>query len=175
MLPGIASPSPPPPPPPSLPGGLKPDAASTELRGTLSEHKHELLHTRFGINYAKLPEMFRRGTVLQRTRKRARTAESVAGGAGDAADGVASAAAATPTAAVAAATAAAPEVADSAEVAAEATPPPAAPAAAAAAAAAAGSTAALSVPPVVVPKSVTLCHPELVKSRFLEDHFAAWS
>ena len=42
------------------------------LRGTVSEDKHELLHSTYGINYAHLPLMFRRGTTLLRSRDVAR-------------------------------------------------------------------------------------------------------
>lgn len=45
-------------------GGLSPKDAEHELCGTDSGQKNELLFSRFGVNYAKLPEMFRKGTVL---------------------------------------------------------------------------------------------------------------
>lgn len=36
------------------------------LEGTLSDFKNELLFSTFGINYAELPAMFRRGSVVLR-------------------------------------------------------------------------------------------------------------
>jgi tRNA(His) guanylyltransferase len=50
-------------------GGMTTAGAHEALRGTVSEHKHELLFAKFGINYAKLPAMYRRGTTLVRQRK----------------------------------------------------------------------------------------------------------
>lgn len=50
-------------------GGATTAQAHETLRGTVSEQKHELLFSRFGINYAKLPAMYRRGTFLIRQRK----------------------------------------------------------------------------------------------------------
>ena len=36
------------------------------MKGTLSDFKNELLHAQFGINYAHLPEQFRKGSVIVR-------------------------------------------------------------------------------------------------------------
>eukprot|EP00892_Ulva_mutabilis_P001933 jgi/Ulvmu1/11740/UM008_0153.1 len=47
-------------------GGKSPGEAQALLKGTLTEHKNELLFTQFGINYAKLPEQFRKGSVVVR-------------------------------------------------------------------------------------------------------------
>ena len=47
-------------------GGCSTTEAHEKLKGTLSSAKHELLHSSFGINYATLPEAFRRGTTLVR-------------------------------------------------------------------------------------------------------------
>lgn len=41
-------------------------AFAIQFQGTVSEQKHELLFSRFGINYAREPEMYRRGSVLLR-------------------------------------------------------------------------------------------------------------
>lgn len=38
------------------------------MKGTLSDTKNEILFTQFGINYAKLPEIYRRGTTLYRAK-----------------------------------------------------------------------------------------------------------
>ena len=54
-----------------LRGGLAPAAAYGRLQGTLSDEKHELLRG-FGVNYARLPLLFRRGTTLLRSRDAAR-------------------------------------------------------------------------------------------------------
>lgn len=51
-----------------LQSGLSNQEAETELRGTFSSDKNELLFTKFGINYNKLPAMFRKGTILLRKR-----------------------------------------------------------------------------------------------------------
>ena len=32
----------------------------------MTEHKNELLHSQFGMNYASLPELYRKGSVLVR-------------------------------------------------------------------------------------------------------------
>ncbi|RYG48657.1 hypothetical protein EON67_07395, partial [archaeon] len=48
-------------------GGHTPEGAHAALKGTFSNQKNELLFSTFGINYAKLPIMYRRGTTLLRT------------------------------------------------------------------------------------------------------------
>lgn len=45
-------------------GGQSERQAHESLQGTVSADKHEILFSRFGINYDKLPAMFRRGTTL---------------------------------------------------------------------------------------------------------------
>lgn len=40
--------------------------ADTSLQGTVSTQKHEMLFSRFGINYNDLPPRFRKGSVLVR-------------------------------------------------------------------------------------------------------------
>jgi tRNA(His) guanylyltransferase len=45
-------------------GGMTPAEAEKALLGTDAAAKNELLFSRFGINYAKLPEEFRKGTTL---------------------------------------------------------------------------------------------------------------
>ena len=45
-------------------GGVSERTASRTLDGTVSAEKHELLFSRFGINYAKLPEIERRGSFI---------------------------------------------------------------------------------------------------------------
>ncbi|KAI5478761.1 tRNA(His) guanylyltransferase [Pseudohyphozyma bogoriensis] len=48
-----------------LTGGLTEKEAHKELsQGTISSQKQELLFSRFGINYNKLPEMFKKGSTL---------------------------------------------------------------------------------------------------------------
>lgn len=49
--------------------GMRPDEAETELKGTVSAEKNELLFSKFGINYNNLPEMYRKGTVIVWNRK----------------------------------------------------------------------------------------------------------
>lgn len=49
-----------------LQGGLTNQEAESELRGTFSADKNELLFSKFGINYNSLPAMFRKGTILLR-------------------------------------------------------------------------------------------------------------
>lgn len=41
-------------------------AAEQELSGTVSADKNEILFSRFGINYNKEPEVFKKGTVMYR-------------------------------------------------------------------------------------------------------------
>lgn len=43
----------------SAPAGL-PDIKCATVQGTRTEHKNELLYSRFGINYAKLPARYRK-------------------------------------------------------------------------------------------------------------------
>ena len=50
-------------------GGCNTAEAHEQLKGTLSSAKHELLHSKFGVNYASLPAAFRRGTTLARLGK----------------------------------------------------------------------------------------------------------
>jgi hypothetical protein len=47
-------------------GGMDPRDAEQELSGTVSSDKNEILFSRFGINYNKEPEIFRKGSVLYR-------------------------------------------------------------------------------------------------------------
>lgn len=46
--------------------GLSPARAESELAGTLARDKHELLWSRFGINYNDEDEMFKKGSVVFR-------------------------------------------------------------------------------------------------------------
>ena len=46
--------------------GLSPASAESELAGTLARDKHELLWSRFGINYNDEDEMFKKGSVVYR-------------------------------------------------------------------------------------------------------------
>jgi tRNA(His) guanylyltransferase len=50
-------------------GGCSREEAQAALRGTLAEEKNELLFSRFGINYAELPALERRGSVVYRRRE----------------------------------------------------------------------------------------------------------
>ncbi|KAF8813512.1 tRNAHis guanylyltransferase, partial [Phlegmacium glaucopus] len=47
-------------------GGQTTTEAHATLRGTFSKDKHEILYSRFGINYNKLDAKFRKGSVLFR-------------------------------------------------------------------------------------------------------------
>lgn len=47
-----------------LQGGQTEREAHNTLKGTYSKDKHEILFSRFGINYDKLPALFRKGTTL---------------------------------------------------------------------------------------------------------------
>ncbi|TBU33543.1 tRNAHis guanylyltransferase [Dichomitus squalens] len=49
-----------------LKGGQTTTQAHAVLRGTVSSQKHEMLFSRFGINYNELPARFRKGSVLVR-------------------------------------------------------------------------------------------------------------
>lgn len=49
-----------------LQGGESTTQAHATLRGTVSSTKHEILHSRFGMNYNNLPARFRRGSILVR-------------------------------------------------------------------------------------------------------------
>lgn len=49
-----------------LRGGQTRQQAEQTLCGTLAKDKHELLFSRFGINYNNEPEMYKKGTVLVR-------------------------------------------------------------------------------------------------------------
>ncbi|KAI0035704.1 tRNAHis guanylyltransferase [Vararia minispora EC-137] len=54
-------------------GGQSTKEAHETLRGTISSQKHELLFSRFGINYGTLSERFRKGSVLIREQDNAGT------------------------------------------------------------------------------------------------------
>jgi tRNA(His) guanylyltransferase len=62
-------------------GGSTPAQAHERLKGTLSDVKHELLHGTFGVNFAALPAVFKRGTTLLRV-ARARGGGSGGSGSG---------------------------------------------------------------------------------------------
>ncbi|WFC96473.1 tRNA(His) guanylyltransferase [Malassezia brasiliensis] len=47
-----------------LQGGQTEREAHETLKGTYSKDKHEILFSRFGINYDKIPALFRKGTTL---------------------------------------------------------------------------------------------------------------
>ncbi|THH07369.1 hypothetical protein EW145_g3419 [Phellinidium pouzarii] len=47
-------------------GGQTTTEAHATLRGTISSQKHEILFTRFGVNYNALPSRYRKGSVLLR-------------------------------------------------------------------------------------------------------------
>ncbi|KAI0787729.1 tRNAHis guanylyltransferase [Fomes fomentarius] len=49
-----------------LKGGQSTTEAHATLRGTVSSQKHEILFSRFGVNYNELPARFRKGSVLVR-------------------------------------------------------------------------------------------------------------
>ncbi|KAI0749384.1 tRNAHis guanylyltransferase [Daedaleopsis nitida] len=49
-----------------LRGGQTTTEAHATLRGTVSSQKHEILFSRFGVNYNELPARFRKGSVLVR-------------------------------------------------------------------------------------------------------------
>jgi len=49
-------------------GGLSRSAAQARLAGTKTADKNELLFAEFGVNYAQLPPLHRRGSVLRRAR-----------------------------------------------------------------------------------------------------------
>ena len=49
-------------------GGLSRPAAQARLAGTKTADKNELLFAEFGVNYAQLPPLHRRGSVLRRAR-----------------------------------------------------------------------------------------------------------
>ncbi|KAI0833395.1 tRNAHis guanylyltransferase [Trametes gibbosa] len=50
-----------------LKGGQTTTEAHATLRGTVSSTKHEILFSRFGINYNELPARLRKGSVMVRT------------------------------------------------------------------------------------------------------------
>ncbi|EMC99302.1 hypothetical protein BAUCODRAFT_66046 [Baudoinia panamericana UAMH 10762] len=52
-----------------LKGGLTATEAEQELKGTVSSDKNELLFSRFGINYNKEPQIYRKGTVVHRSQE----------------------------------------------------------------------------------------------------------
>ncbi|KAF1954641.1 Thg1-domain-containing protein [Byssothecium circinans] len=47
-------------------GGIDPRDAEQELSGTVSSDKHEILFSRFAINYNNEPDIFKKGSVLYR-------------------------------------------------------------------------------------------------------------
>ena len=47
-------------------GGFDATDAEEKLKGTLSSDKNEMLFSRYGINYNREPEMFRKGSVVFR-------------------------------------------------------------------------------------------------------------
>ena len=49
-----------------LQGGQSTTDAEAELKGTVAADKHEILFSRFGINYNEEPAMYRKGTVVYR-------------------------------------------------------------------------------------------------------------
>lgn len=49
-----------------LKGGLREREAEEALQGTTAADKNEILFSRFGINYNKEDEMFKKGTVIYR-------------------------------------------------------------------------------------------------------------
>ncbi|KAI5449886.1 tRNA-His guanylyltransferase [Naganishia albida] len=58
-------------------GGQTPTEANETLSGTVSGDKNEILFKRFGINYATLPEQFRRGSTVVRKEVVATTDEVI--------------------------------------------------------------------------------------------------
>jgi len=48
-------------------GGRTPREAEADLSGTVSKDKHEIMFTRFSINYNEEPAQYRKGTVISRT------------------------------------------------------------------------------------------------------------
>lgn len=49
-------------------GGYSPRKAEERLRGTVASDKNEILFSEFGMNYNNLSELYRKGTILLRTR-----------------------------------------------------------------------------------------------------------
>ncbi|TFK99497.1 tRNAHis guanylyltransferase [Pterulicium gracile] len=47
-------------------GGETTTQADATLKGTISSQKQEILFSRFGVNYSKVPERFRKGSVIVR-------------------------------------------------------------------------------------------------------------
>lgn len=47
-------------------GGLTPQQAEEELRGSASSDKHEILFSKFSINYNNEPEIYKKGTIIVR-------------------------------------------------------------------------------------------------------------
>jgi tRNA(His) guanylyltransferase len=45
-------------------GGRSPKEAESDLKGTVSAQKNELLFSRFGINYNNIEAVYRKGTIL---------------------------------------------------------------------------------------------------------------
>jgi len=58
-----------------LKGGMNNQAAMERLKGTLSADKNEILFSQFGINYNTLPQVYRKGTVLYRSKASATSIE----------------------------------------------------------------------------------------------------
>ena len=46
--------------------GMTTDEVHKKLKGTFAKDKHEILFTQFGINYSKIDEIFKKGTILIR-------------------------------------------------------------------------------------------------------------
>jgi len=51
-----------------LKAGMNNQAAMETLKGTLSADKNEILFSQFGINYNNLPQVYRKGTVLYKSK-----------------------------------------------------------------------------------------------------------
>jgi len=58
-------------------GGLSNHDAQETLKGTFSADKHELLFSRFSINYNNESEQFKKGTVLVREKVKETTSQEV--------------------------------------------------------------------------------------------------
>nr|CAB3266943.1 probable tRNA(His) guanylyltransferase [Phallusia mammillata] len=58
--------------------GLTPTDAQERLKGTLASDKNEILFAQFGINYNNLEQIFRKGTVVIRDKKKPQTFQPAA-------------------------------------------------------------------------------------------------
>lgn len=56
--------------------GLSSDEAQKTLKGTQTDFKNELLHSKFGLNYNDLPQQFRKGSIVFRESQRVVAKES---------------------------------------------------------------------------------------------------